>query len=94
MSLQKLVVPLIVVTVLGLHMRTARAEMLVMESNVPEIKEGVRLPDNAVPVLPPGGRVKVLLASGESKVFERSSATSSRPAQQPFGGMRNPRTPE
>ena len=65
----------------------ARADMLVLESNVPEIKVGSRLPDE--PNVPPGGRVRVLLPSNETKVFEHpASASDSRSITEPVGGTR------
>jgi hypothetical protein len=67
----------------------AKAEMLVLESNVPEFQKGVRLPDGTVFVLPVGGRVKVLLSSTETKVFK--GPTPSR-SLDPYGGTRAPRT--
>jgi hypothetical protein len=96
MFVRDLIVALFVVTVLGLQtMRNAKADMLVLESNVPEFPIGARLPDQPGLKLPPGGRVKVLLiTSGESKVFEQSRETSSRSTQQPYGGTRKLRTPE
>jgi hypothetical protein len=84
---------LFVVAVLGSQApRLARAEMLVLESNVSDIQTGSRLPDTAAPALPPGGRVKVLLlTSNETKVFERKAEIETRGAIGGVGGVRGPR---
>jgi hypothetical protein len=47
----------------------ARADMLVVESNVDRIQVGEHRRDDWDPDLPPGGRVRVLLSSDESKTF-------------------------
>jgi hypothetical protein len=87
------IISLFVLTVVGSQtMQTAKAEMLVVESNVPEIQTGTRLPDNPAPALRPGGRVKVLLlSSNETKVFERKGEAKARGAEDPWGGTRSPR---
>ena len=73
--------------------QVASADMLVLESNVPEIRVGSRIPDGKVD-LPLGGRVKVLLRSNETKVFEHPNTVStSRSVNQPFGGTRGRRDP-
>jgi hypothetical protein len=93
MCVRNFFVFLLVATILGHQtMRTARAEMLVVESNVPEIPIGTHLTDKPELKLPPGGRVRVLLSSHESKVFERSGATMRTPGA--VGGTRAPRRPD
>jgi hypothetical protein len=58
--------------------RIARADMLVLESNVPEIPIGSRLPDKQVFALKPGERVKALLSSHGTKVFQGPPDTTTR----------------
>lgn len=78
-----LVFALVLMTAFSAATTMAKAEMLVIESNVPEIQVGVRLPDGVVPKLGSGGRVKVLLPSHETRVFQGLE----RP-QPPYGGVR------
>ena len=70
----------------------AKADMLVLESNVPGIQKGAHESDDWVPSLPPGGHVRVLLSSHETKVFEGASTATTR-AIDPYGGTRGSRTP-
>jgi hypothetical protein len=91
MDLRTSLMAVAVATAIGLATPySATADMLVIESNVPDLKVGARLPDHD-PVLPVGGRVKVLLRSNETKVYEhpRPGAESRSPTQ-PIGGTRNP----
>jgi hypothetical protein len=88
MMVRILIVPLLALTALGLS--SARADMLVLESNVPAIKQGAHLADDFVPDLAPGGHVKVLLlGSGETKVVEKAGGVSSARGPNPIpGGIR------
>lgn len=78
---------LLLATAVGLGAQSsALAEMLVLESNLPQFAVGSHITD-AAPALPAGARVKVLmLESNKTKVFEGSK--SSAPEDLPFGGMR------
>jgi hypothetical protein len=79
MRIRDLVVPLLVAAFAGLQgVRTASAEMLILESNVPAYQQGAVIPDGPLPALPLGGRVKVLLlTSMETKIFEGPARASS-----------------
>jgi hypothetical protein len=95
MFTRNLFVPLIVLTLLGLQpVFSARAEMLVMESNVDGFPEGTRFTEDTLPILPEGGRIKVLMlhpgAPPESKIIEGAvKGAASRSSEQPYGGMRS-----
>ena|ERR1700722_3015193 len=53
-------------------MRPAKADMCVLDSTVPSIPVESCWPDDKEFYLPPGGHVRVLLRSNETKVFERA----------------------
>ena len=66
----------------------ARADMQVLESNIPHIKVGARMPGETLPELPTGGRVRVLLfPSHKTKIFEGPDAVM---RSRPWGGTRRP----
>ncbi len=69
--------------------RIARADMLVLESNVPEFPIGSRLSDKQAFALKPGQRVKALLSSHGTKVFQGAPDTTTR-AVDPYGGTLHP----
>ena len=75
---------------------TSGAEMLVLESNVPEVRIGTRMPSDGMPTLQSGERVKVLLLkSNETKVFHGPDAVlRSRTTNHPYGGVRGPQIPD
>jgi hypothetical protein len=89
MSLRALIVALLVAFA---GAETARSDMLVLESNTCEFPVGRRLPDGEIS-LPPGSRVRVLLSSHETKVFQRANTHKTRSPDQPFGGTRNLQKP-
>ena len=63
---------------------SARAEMLVLDSNIDKFKAGDRLPDNTViGPLPPGMHVQVLLGNNTTKLFQGPVK-----AELPIGGTR------
>lgn len=94
MGLHSVIKGLLLVTVLVMAaVPRAIADMIVIDSNVPEIHVGTHLPDGTAPTLPPGGRVQVLLSSNQTKLFERPGGTS-RSVEQPVGGVRGMRTSE
>src|SRR4051812_29139721 len=67
----------------------ARAEMQVLESNVPAFLVGSRIPDLDNMSLPSGGRVKVLiLPANETKIFQGPSTAEGKTRDIPFGGTR------
>jgi hypothetical protein len=68
---------------------TASAEMRVIESNVAEYPVGSKLPDNAALNLRPGNRVRVLLPTNETKMFQGPA-----PSEPTYGGVRGPRKPD
>ena len=71
---------------------SAKADMRVLESSVPDYAVGAVLPDSPSLKLPPGGRVKVLLLpSNATKVFEGADAAS---RSQPWSGTRRPELPK
>jgi hypothetical protein len=64
----------------------ARADMLVLESTVPQYKVGDHLADNTAMTLPDGQHVKVLLLpANTTKLFEGKGGDV---GSLPFGGMR------
>lgn len=65
----------------------AQADMQVLESNITRIQVGTRISQEAVNDLPTGARVKVLLPSLKTKVFEGPSAGPTRS----WGGTRGPK---
>jgi hypothetical protein len=68
--------------------QVAKADMIVLESNVDTIKVDEHKHDDWNPDLPPGGRVRVRLSSDETKLF--TGPASSR-AIDPYGGTRGER---
>jgi hypothetical protein len=65
----------------------AEPDMQVLESNVPEIRIGTRVSNETVSALPTGARVRVLLPTLKTKVFEGPTAGPTRS----WGGTRGPR---
>ena len=63
--------------------------MIVLESNVPEFPIGSRLPDEQALALKPGQRVKALLSSHGTKVFQGPPGATTR-AVDPYGGTLHP----
>jgi hypothetical protein len=64
----------------------AAADMIVVESNVPNYPIGMAIKDGTNPELPPGGRVKVLLLpSNETKVFGEGANARHCPVGGPRG---------
>jgi hypothetical protein len=93
MFTRNLFVPLIVLTLGMQPVLSAHAEMLVMESNVDGLPEGMRFSEDTLPILPEGGRIKVLMlhpgAPPESKIIEGAvKGAAARSSEQPYGGMR------
>jgi hypothetical protein len=81
-------------------MRTARADMCVLDSTVPSIPVESCWPDDKVFDLPLGGRVRVLLRSNpnyETRVFERAATSTEQNVQRrpntPTGATRGDREP-
>jgi hypothetical protein len=64
----------------------AWADMRVVESNVREIVVGSVLPDDSLPVLPPGGRVRVQYLS--TNTFKTFLGPEKEADSRPFGGTR------
>lgn len=70
----------------------AIADMLVLESNVPEYAVGSRLPDVESISVPQCGRVKVLLSSNQTKMFIGECPTTSTTTRSPTPQMRGTRS--
>jgi hypothetical protein len=66
--------------------RAADSDMLVLESNTLTIQIGSHVTEAQMAALPAGARVKVLLPSRQTKVFEGPSI----PRGRPWGGTRRP----
>lgn len=61
---------LLLALVLGLVPLTARAEMEVLESGVPGIQAGSKLPDDAQLKLPQGATLRLLLEDGNTATLQ------------------------
>jgi hypothetical protein len=66
----------------------AAGDMVVIESNIPEIAVNSRLPEDIQPMLPPGKRIKVLRPDNSTEIFEGSAKRASSAHALPYGGVR------
>jgi len=66
----------------------AAGEMVVIESNIPEIAVNSRLPEDIQPMLPPGKRIKVLRPDNSTEIFEGGAKRASSAHALPYGGVR------